>query len=134
MVLATAHRHRRLPLDDHLRLHAAADRLHRDPASLCRGIRRPIHGDGQRDRFLRDICEPFLKIFRGIIPSIVGSTSVDNRLHLTAAVQQHRGSTPHPRLSLAVHGVRRATAQGAEQLARDRLVALTCVCVLAADS
>jgi len=37
------------------------------------GIRPALFtGDGQRDRFPADICEPFLKIFRGIIPSIGG--------------------------------------------------------------
>ncbi len=60
-----AHRHRRIPLDVDLRLHAADHPLHRHPAVvLARFAPALLARDRRRVGFLRDICEPFLRLFR----------------------------------------------------------------------
>ena len=103
MILASARtEHRRLPLDADLRLHAADHRVHRrssccSPPGCARRTRAPtdaILG------FLRDVCEPFLRIFRRVLPSLRRlRLQPDPRDHRARDPQQHRGPRHHPRLS-----------------------------------
>ena len=71
--------------------------------------------------FLRDVCEPFLRIFRRCRAPVRGHRlQPDPRDPLAVAVQQHRRAEPHPRLAgmpPSEDGRRRLQAAPVESLA-----------------
>ena len=95
-----ANANRRLPVDADLRVHADDHRVHRRAAAV-RGRHTPsvLAHDRPGAGFLRDMVEPFLRIFRRLAPRLGWARLQPDAGNHRAVHRKHRGRPGHHQLS-----------------------------------